>query len=182
MGATSTSSWCFLCGHTGGPVTLKTLADLRAGDFRAAMAARRQEGIGVRSLARQLSAVRNFFGFLEREGVVANEALSVIRGPKLPKSLPKPLTPVEARQALALTGEMEEVPWIAARDTAVLTLCYGAGLRISEALGLCRTDLDGDTLRVTGKGGKTRLVPLIAPVRASHRRLSRPVPVRRRRR
>lgn len=157
----------FLAEHLGGPVTLKALADLRASDFRAFMAARRQQGIGARSLARELSAFRNFFSFLEREGLASNEALSVIRGPKLPKSLPKPLTATQARQALALTPAMEDEPWIAARDVAVLTLCYGAGLRISEALGMCRNDLDGAVARVTGKGGKTRLVPLIAPARAA---------------
>ncbi len=155
----------FFGDHLGGPVSLKALADLRASDFRAFMAVRRQGGIGARTLSRQLSAFRNFFSYLEREGLVANEALGVIRGPKLPRSLPKPLTPVEARAAIALTGQMEPAPWIAARDIAVLTLCYGAGLRISEALGLCRADLDGEVARVTGKGGKTRLVPLIAPAR-----------------
>jgi len=155
----------FLGNHLGGPVTLQALKDLRAGDFRAFMAARRQAGVGARTLSRQLSAMRSFFAYLEREGLVKSEALSVIRGPKLPKSLPKPLTPEQARQALALTGEMEEAPWIAARDVAVLSLCYGAGLRISEALGLCRADLSGEVIRVTGKGGRTRLVPLIAPVR-----------------
>ncbi len=157
--------FAFLGDHLGGPVTLKALGDLRASDFRAFMASRRQDGIGARTLARELSAFRNFFSFLEREGLCTNEALSVLRGPKLPKSLPKPLTPVQAREALTLTDEMEDSPWIAARDTAVLTLCYGAGLRISEALGLCRTDLDGEAARVTGKGGKTRLVPLITPAR-----------------
>ena len=157
----------FLGDHFGGPVTLKSLGELRAADFRAFMAARRHAGVGARTLARQLSATRNFFSFLEREGLVKTEALSVIRGPKLPKSLPKPLTPVQARQALDLTGEMEESPWIAARDAAVLTLCYGAGLRISEALALSRADLDGETVRVTGKGGKVRLVPLIAPIRTA---------------
>lgn len=155
----------FLGTHLGGPVTLKALGDLRAGDFRAFMARRRQEGVGARTLSRQLSAIRSFFAFLEREGLVKTEALSVIRGPKLPKSLPKPLTPLQARQALATTAELEEEAWIAARDIAVLTLCYGAGLRISEALSLSRADLDGETVRVTGKGGKVRLVPLIAPVK-----------------
>lgn len=162
-----TTLFAFLADHLGGPVTLHALGELRAADFRAFLAARRQEGVGARTLARQLSALRNFFSFLEREGLVTNEALSVVRSPKLPKSLPKPLTPVQARQALDLTGDMEDTPWIAARDTAVLTLCYGSGLRISEALGLSRGDLDGETVRVTGKGGKTRLVPLIAPVRAA---------------
>ncbi|MBU1176496.1 MAG: tyrosine recombinase XerC [Alphaproteobacteria bacterium] len=155
----------FLGTHLGGPVTLGALGALRAGDFRAFMAARRQQGVGARTLARQLSAIRNFFAFLEREDLVRTEALSIIRGPKLPKSLPKPLTPVQAKKALALTGEMEASPWIAARDTAVLTLCYGAGLRISEALGLSRADLEGETVRVIGKGGRVRLVPLIAPIR-----------------
>ena len=160
-----TTLMAFFGAHLGGPVTLEALGDLRAGDFRAFMARRRQDGVGARTLARQLSAMRSLFSFLEREGLVKTEALSVIRGPKLPKSLPKPLSPVQARQTLALTGEMEDAPWIAARDTAVLTLCYGAGLRISEALGLCRADLDGETVRVLGKGGKVRLVPLIPPVR-----------------
>lgn len=162
-----TSLLSFLCDHLGGPVTLQALTDLRASDFRAFMAARRGQGIGARSLARHLSSTRNFFSFLEREGLVKSEALSVIRGPKLPKSLPKPLTPVQARQTLSLTAEMEDSPWIAARDTAVLSLCYGAGLRISEALGLCRADLDGTAIRVIGKGGKVRLVPLIAPVKSA---------------
>jgi integrase/recombinase XerC len=97
--------------------------------------------------------------------VVASEALNAIRTPKLPKSLPKALTVPEARQAITATGEMEERPWVAARDMAVLSLCYGAGLRIAEALALTRGDLEGETLRVTGKGGKIRLVPLITPVR-----------------
>jgi integrase/recombinase XerC len=80
---------------------------------------------------------------------------------------PKPLTVEEARGSLAATSDLEARPWVAARDTAVLALCYGAGLRISEALSLTADDLDSDTLRVTGKGGKTRMVPLIAPVRAA---------------
>ena len=159
------SLFAFLAGHVGGPLTLAVLAELRAADFRAFMAARRHEGVGARSLARQLSAIRNFFGFLEREGLARTEALSVIRGPKLPRSLPKPLSVNEARRAISATAELEDEPWIAARDMAVLSLCYGAGLRISEALALARTDLEGELVRVTGKGGKVRLVPLIGPVR-----------------
>ena len=98
---------------------------------------------------------------------MSTEALNVVRTPKLPKSLPKALTVLEAKATIATTDELEERPWVAARDMAVLSLCYGAGLRISEALALTRADLDSATLRVTGKGGKTRLVPLIDPVRAS---------------
>jgi integrase/recombinase XerC len=155
----------FLAGHAGGPVTLATLRELRGADIRAFMAQRRTESLGSRSLARVLSALKSFFRFLEREGVVATEALNVIRTPKLPKSLPKALTVNEARQTIAVTESMEERPWVAARDMAVLSLCYGAGLRISEALALTAGDLEAQVLRVTGKGGKVRLVPLIEPVR-----------------
>ena len=155
----------FLAGHTGGPVTLGTLKELRGGDIRAFMAQRRSESLGSRSLARVLSALKSFFRFMEREGIVATEALNVIRTPKLPKSLPKALTVPEARRAISTTGEMEERPWVAARDMAVLSLCYGTGLRISEALALTRADLESAVIRVTGKGGKVRMVPLISAVR-----------------
>jgi len=155
----------FLAGHTGGPVTLATLQDLRAADIRAFMAQRRGESLGSRSLARVLSALKSFFGFLERNDVLRTEAFNAIRTPRLPRSLPKALTVDEARQTIETTREMEGRPWVAARDMAVLSLCYGAGLRIAEALALTGSDLEGETLRVTGKGGKTRLVPLIEPVR-----------------
>jgi integrase/recombinase XerC len=157
----------FLARHTGGVVSLATLGDLRAADFRAFMAERRNEDLSSRSLARALSAIKSFFRFLEREGALSTEALNAVRAPKQPKSLPKALTIGEAKSTIATTEELEDRPWVAARDIAVLSLCYGAGLRISEALALTRVDLEGETLRVTGKGGKTRLVPLIAPVRAS---------------
>ena len=157
----------FLAGHTGGPVSLATLRDLRGGDIRAFMARRRNETLGSRSLARVLSALKSFFRFLEREGVLASEALNVIRTPKLPKSLPKALTVIEARNTISTTEEMEDCPWVAARDMAVLSLCYGAGLRISEALAVTRADLESTVIRVTGKGGKIRMVPLIAAVRKS---------------
>jgi integrase/recombinase XerC len=143
----------FLAGHTGGPVSF--------------MAQRRNETLGSRSLARVLSALKSFFRFLEREGVLASEALNVIRTPKLPKSLPKALTVIEARSTISTTAEMEECAWVAARDMAVLSLCYGAGLRIAEALAVTRADLESAVIRVTGKGGKIRMVPLIAAVRKS---------------
>jgi integrase/recombinase XerC len=157
----------FLAGHTGGPVTVATLGEMRAADVRAYMAARRSDELSSRSLARALSAIKSFFRFLEREGVLSTEALNVVRTPKLPKSLPKALTVTEAKAAITTTEELEARPWIAARDMAVLSLCYGAGLRISEALALTRADLDSATLRVIGKGNKARLVPLIDPVRGS---------------
>lgn len=155
----------FLAGHMGGPVGLESLRQLRGADIRAFMAQRRTESLGSRSLARVLSALKSFFAFLEREGILASEALNVIRTPKVPRSLPKALTIIEARQTISTTDEMEDRPWVAARDMAVIALCYGAGLRISEALALTRADLEAETLRVTGKGGRVRMVPLIAPVR-----------------
>jgi integrase/recombinase XerC len=155
----------FLAGHAGGPVSLATLRELRGADIRAFMAQRRAESLQSRSLARVLSALKSFFRFLERENIVSIEALNVLRTPKLPRSLPKALSVGEARQTLASTAEMEERPWVAARDMAVIALCYGAGLRISEALALTAADLEAAAVSVTGKGGKVRLVPLIAPVR-----------------
>ena len=157
----------FLARHTGGPVSLATLAELRGADLRAYMAARRAGNLGSRSLARALAAIRGFFRFLEREGVLASEALNVVRPPRQKRPLPKALTVLEAKAAIATAGALEERPWVAARDTAVLALCYGAGLRISEALAVTRADLEGEVMRVTGKGGKTRMVPLIAAVRAA---------------
>ena len=157
----------FLSDHQGGTVTLATLKEMRGADIRAYFAARRQDALQSRSLARALSAIKSFFRFLEREGVLATEALNVIRTPKVGRSLPKALTVAEARSTIDTTAEMEERPWVAARDMAVLSLCYGAGLRISEALAVSRADLEASVLRVTGKGGKTRMVPLIAAVRGS---------------
>ena len=157
----------FLALHTGGPVSIATLREMRAADLRAFMAQRRQDGVEARSLARSLSAIKSFFRFLEREGVLATEALNTVRTPKAKKSLPKALTVLEAKATITATDELEGRPWVAARDMAVLSLCYGAGLRISEALSLSRADLEGPTLRITGKGGKTRMVPLIEPVRAA---------------
>jgi integrase/recombinase XerC len=152
----------FLAGHMGGPVSLQSLRELRGADIRAFMAQRREESLGSRSLARVLSALKSFFSFLERENVLVTEALNAIRTPKMSRSLPKALTVLEAKKTIAAT---EAEPWVAARDMAVISLCYGAGLRIAEALALTRADLETDVLRVTGKGGKVRMVPLIAPVR-----------------
>ena len=157
----------FLASHTGGPVSLATLGAMRGADVRAFMAMRRGDDVSSRSLARALSAIKSFFRFLEREGVLSTEALNVIKAPKQGRPLPRALTVGEARGSIAATAELEERPWVPARDMAVLSLCYGAGLRISEALALTRADLEGEVLRVTGKGGKTRMVPLIAAVRAS---------------
>ena len=155
----------FIAAHTGGPVSLQTLRDLRTADFRAFLADRRQDEIGARSLGRAMAAIRGFFRHLERQGLVSAEAVSTLRTPRQPKSLPKALTVPEAKAVVKHVEVVEDIPWVVARDSAVLALLYGAGLRISEALSLKKADLDSRILRVTGKGGKTRLVPVLPQVR-----------------
>ena len=146
------------------------LQKLSAADLRQFMAQRRAAGIGSRSLMRQLAAIRSFLRYLESEGEVDASALALLRGPKLGKSLPKPISMGHARQmtdADLLAGSPREA-WVLARDAAVISLLYGCGLRISEALLLTRAQapMDGqDHVRVTGKGNKTRMVPVIEPVR-----------------
>ncbi len=157
----------FMAAHFGEPVSLKILQSLTTGDIRSFMAMRRQNNIGARSLARQISALKNFFNFLERQDLLNNQVLHLIKTPKIPRSLPKALTINEAKDTINLTGDLESRPWIAARDMAVLSLCYGAGLRISEALSVCGQDLDASSLRVKGKGNKIRMVPLIESVQKS---------------
>jgi integrase/recombinase XerC len=158
----------FLAGHFGGRVTLKRLSGLAPADVRAFMASRRAEGIGGRSLMRGLAGARSFARFLERDGNGKVAALAAVRAPKIEKTLPKPLSVAAAKRvpdADVRAGEERE-PWVLARDAAVLALLYGCGLRISEALGLKRKDTDGgrDSLTVTGKGNKTRMVPLLPQV------------------
>jgi integrase/recombinase XerC len=157
----------FLAGHLGGAPSLKDLAALAPADVRAFMAARRTAGIGSRSLMRTLAGIRGFARFLERNGKGKVGALTAVRTPKLGKTLPRPL-PVAAAKSVAdpdlAAGDGRDV-WIHARDAAVLGLLYGCGLRISEALGLIRADVGrGDTITVTGKGRKERMVPLIPQV------------------
>lgn len=158
----------FLTEHLGRAPTLKQLAKLTPADIRAFMAARRSDGAGNRSLMRTLAGCRSFTRFLERNGKGKVAALAAVRTPKLPKTLPKPLA-VSAAKKISDTelrdGEERE-PWIIARDAAVLALLYGCGLRVSEALGLKGKDFTGkcDSLIVTGKGNKTRMVPLLPQV------------------
>jgi integrase/recombinase XerC len=160
----------FLTGHTGEPVTLKSLAALEPRDVRAFMASRRSDGIGSRSLMRSLAGARSFARFLERDGKGKVGALSAVRAPKLPKTLPKPIAAASAKQLtdVDLRAGEEREPWVIARDAAVLALLYGSGLRISEALGLKREMVPapgkGDVITVTGKGNKTRMVPVLRQV------------------
>ena len=157
----------FLTGHAGGPASLDVLKALRVADLRGFLASRRRDGAGARSLGRNLAGVRSFLRHLEKTGLINAAAAGAIRAPKQGKSLPKPLS---ATDALALTeagSQLDEEPWIAARNAAVLGLLYGCGLRISEALALTAGDLAADpkVIRVTGKGGKTRIVPMLPAVR-----------------
>lgn len=154
----------FLTGHCGGPPGLAEIADLKSADLRAFLAARRNQGAGARTLGRGLAGVRSLLRFLERRGLANAAGAAALRAPKQPKSLPKPLTAADARRVVSAQEQLAEEPWIAARNAAVLTLLYGCGLRISEALGLSGGDLagtDATVLRITGKGGKTRLVPVL---------------------
>jgi integrase/recombinase XerC len=162
----------FLGEHWGTRLTVARFAALEATDVRAFMAMRRADEIGGRSLMRALAGLRSFGRFLEREGVGKVGALSAIRAPKVGKSLPKPIHMAAARRfadADERAGETRD-PWIWARDAAVMALLYGSGLRISEALGLKRRDVPlpgaGDVLIVTGKGNKTRMVPVLQNVLA----------------
>ncbi|HEY4342998.1 MAG TPA: tyrosine recombinase XerC [Parvibaculum sp.] len=152
----------FLCDHLGGPADLGALAKLQIRDFRAFLTHRRNDGLTSRSLARNLSSVRSFFRFLDRANIVSNAALKALRTPKIPHGIPKPVAENAARAMIAEAGEIESAPWIAARDAAILTLLYGCGLRISEALGLNRNDAPlPDVIRIIGKGQKERLVPVL---------------------
>jgi len=158
----------FLTEHLGGAPTLKQLAKITPADVRAFMAARRNEGAGNRSLMRGLAGIRSFARFLERNGKGKVAALTAVRTPKIPKTLPKPLAvsaAVRISDADLREGEGRE-PWVIARDAAVLALLYGSGLRLSEALGLKRGDVrsNSDALTVTGKGNKTRMVPVLPQV------------------
>jgi len=160
----------FLAAHWGTRVTLARFAALQASDIRAFMAMRRGDDIGGRSLMRALAGLRSFGRFLEREGQGKVGALSAIRAPKVGKSLPKPVPIIAAKRLADATERAGEArdPWIWARDAAVMALLYGSGLRISEALGLRRRDVPlpgaGDVLIVTGKGNKTRMVPVLQNV------------------
>ncbi|MBN9468303.1 MAG: tyrosine recombinase XerC [Bosea sp.] len=159
----------FLDEHLGASPDLKAVAALKPADLRAFLGQRRRDGAGNRTLMRQLAALRSLARFGERDGRLSAAAFAATRGPRLGKGLPRPL---DARAAAAVTkadsriGE-DRPDWVLARDAAVLSLLYGSGLRISEALGLKRAQApasSGDALTVLGKGGKTRMVPVLPVV------------------
>lgn len=157
----------FLTSHLGKPPALKDVSSLRVADLRSFLASRRNEGVGARTLGRELAGVRSLLRHLERRGLANAAGASAIRAPRQPKSLPKPLTAEDAKRVVEFDSQTAEEPWIAARNAAVLTLLYGCGLRISEALGLMGDALRDPTeasITIKGKGGKSRLVPILPVV------------------
>jgi len=156
----------FLQQHRGEAVDLAALKETTAGDIRGWLATRRADGLGPRGVARAVSALRTFYMFLQKQGLVDNESVRRVRPPKLPPSVPKPVS-VDGAQALIEEAEITgNEPWVAARNVAMLTLLYGAGLRISEALSLNRGALPlADAIVITGKGNKQRVVPILPEAR-----------------
>lgn len=156
----------FMTQHSGAPQGLAALARITTTDMRSWMAQERKAGTGARSLARRLSAVKSFYRWLaEREGFEPTAVLAA-RAPKFQKKLPRPLAEDAARAVIETVELQSNTDWIAARDVAVVTLLYGCGLRISEALALTgKTAPLPSSLRILGKGGKERLVPVIAAAR-----------------
>ena len=158
----------FLTGHLGEPPSLSDISALTPADVRAFMAHRRGDGVGARTLGRQIAALRSFARFCQRRGLASTTAFTSVRPPKQPKSLPKALSITDSARVIEMAEAFSEEPWIAARDRAALTLLYGCGLRISEALGIKAADAPTgkrDTIRVIGKGGRERVVPVLPAVR-----------------
>jgi integrase/recombinase XerC len=158
----------FMTTYLGGPPTLEALARLKPAEFRAWLAERARQGLARTSTARAFSSVRSFFRFLDKRGFAHNASIGAIQTPKLPRSVPKALSEKDMDELLDTEPLLERAAWIDLRDQAVLVLLYGAGLRIGEALGLTRGTVEGllqagqDTLQITGKGNKARLVPLLS--------------------
>ncbi len=156
----------FLALHWGGPVGLARLGDVAVSDVRAWMARERGRGLSARSLARALSAVKGFYGWLAEAHGIEAPAVSATRGPRRKARLPRPVSPGAAKELIAAMEFQSLKSWVGARDVAVATLLYGCGLRISEALGLRQGDAPlGEMLRIRGKGGRERMVPVL-PVAA----------------
>lgn len=156
----------FMTSYLGNPVKISDIKSLKPIDLRAFLASRRKDGLGARSLGRNMASLRSFLRYLEKKGLVNAAGATVMRSPKQPRSLPKPLTDTQALRITSSDAQLHEEPWIAARDAAVLSLLYGCGLRISEALNLQPLDFATGTksLRIIGKGNKTRIVPLLPVV------------------
>ncbi len=158
----------FMTRYLGAVPTLEALAKLKPAEFRAWLADRAHEGMARTSTARAFSSVRSFFAFLDKRGLAHNAAIGALQTPKLPRSVPKALSERDMDELLDSEPDRERAAWLDLRDHAVLVLLYGAGLRIGEALGLTKGTVESllrsgqDVLSITGKGNKTRLVPLLS--------------------
>jgi len=156
----------FLAEAHGRPADLALLESLAPADFRAFLGARRTAGVANISIARELSALRTFMKYLRDRHGANVPGLEGVASPRVKKGLPRPMSPADARALADTTGEMHDEPWIQARDTAVLLLLYGSGLRIGEALALTGAILPlADSLTITGKGRKQRTIVLLPLVR-----------------
>jgi len=160
----------FLRGHLETEPGMRAFSELQARDIRAFLAHRRRDGLADASIARLLSSIKSFYRWLDRAHGVENPEIAFLTGPKRPQRLPRPVSETAAKDMLDQAELIQAEPWIAARDVAALSLMYGAGLRISEVL-----DLPGDVkaapdrLRIKGKGGKVRIVPIIPALREAIR-------------
>ena len=161
----------FLERHRGEALTLAAMSEITAADLRGYLAFRRQgdDALAPRSISQALSSIRAFHRFLDLRHGVANAAVDLVRGPRLKVGLPRPVSEDQARDLITeAADDTEREPWETARDEAVLTLLWGCGLRISEALSLIRRDAPlAAALRITGKGGKTRIVPVLDAVKTA---------------
>ncbi len=156
-----------LTSYLGHPPAIKDVADLRPVDLRGFLARRKHDGVEARTLARGLSGIRSFIRYLERFGLANSAGLTAMRAPKLPKTLPKPISIKQAKRVSKASEQMSDVNWVNARDSACMALMYGAGLRIGETLSLTPNHFAGtrtSTLRIIGKGNRPRIVPLLPVV------------------
>lgn len=161
--------FAFLLNYEGEVASFDSLSQLKIRSFRAFMAELRSRGLASTSMARKLSAVRSLFKWLAKQDLVQNSALSLLSSPKIMRPPPHPLQESETKELLAQIGEGDnyaeanQLPWVEARDTAILTLLYATGLRLSEAMNLTPAEWpkEGDSLRIKGKGAKVRIVPLL---------------------
>ncbi len=155
----------FLSRHLGFPPGLRDLEALRSADFRSFLAELGNRKLARTSTARAVSVLRSFFRFLDRREIISNAAASALRTPKIPKSVPKALDREDALRVMEEVGDFDVREWVSKRDTAVMLLLYGCGLRIGEALGLNRADVPVQgVMRVRGKGNKERMVPVLPVV------------------
>ena len=154
----------FLSDHLGTTISIADLSDTKIGDFRSWLSRRALEGTSNASRARALSGLKNFIGWMDRQGIAHNASIANVRAPKIPRKVPRPL---EETQAFRLLENTADDDWLSARNKALFTILYGAGLRIDEALSLNIADLPRDGfIRVRGKGDKERQVPI--PVSYTH--------------